>query len=71
MTKKDLIEALKDVPDDLEVTVWADHGQCDFKAEYVTISYISKDEFKNYMMEGTHVDDIENEEDYVKVCQIS
>ena len=71
MKVKELKELLEQFPDDTEVTVWADHGQTDFKCEYVSKSYIHKDEWCDYMMEGTHPDDVEDEKDYVVVCQIS
>jgi len=71
MKIKDLIERLKEFPDDTEVTVWADHGQLDFKCEYVSKAFIHKDEWEKYMMEGTHSDDIEDKEDYIEICQLS
>ena len=67
----ELIEQLKKFNSHTEVTVWADHGQCDFKCCQAEEAFVSKDEWDSYMMDGTHPDDIEDTNDYVRVCQIS
>jgi len=71
MKVKELIKLLQKFNGDTEVTVWADHGQTDFKCSQAEEAFISKDEWDSYMMEGTHPDDVEDLEDYVRVCQIS
>lgn len=67
----ELMEKLKEFTPETEVTVWADHGQVDFKADQVEKAHIHKDEWDQYMMEGSHPDDIEDPDDYITVCQIS
>jgi len=70
MNVKELIEQLKDFPEDMEVTVYADHGQCDIKTDGACKAHIHKNEWKNFIMEGTHPDDVEDPDDYIIVCQI-
>ncbi|RLA62116.1 MAG: hypothetical protein DRQ78_08270 [Epsilonproteobacteria bacterium] len=36
MTKGDLIERLKSIPDDAKVFMWCDHGQTNFTADTIT-----------------------------------
>ncbi len=70
LTVKELIRELNKFPDDAFVTIYADHGQCSFKVSDVSEVSISKDEWKNYMMDDTHPDDLDKDDEYVVVCQI-
>lgn len=53
MKVKELIKKLQEVNQDLDVRVWADHGQADMKAGYVSVQYSEDDE---YMIEGSYSD---------------
>lgn len=76
MTLNELQENLKflvneGVDGDLQVRVYADHGQVSMSAGGVGIGYIEED---TYMAESVHPDDIENNpedyEDVIKVIEI-
>lgn len=56
MNVKELKEALEGVDDDVEVYVYADHGQDCSAARCASGEYIYLDESENYML---HPDDIE------------
>lgn len=47
MNKAELLEALKDYPDDMQIRVYADHGQCYYKAQEVaSISVLDQEEYE-------------------------
>ena len=46
MTKKELLELLKDVPDDAKIFVWGDHGQQSFVADYINVTDDKCDDIK-------------------------
>lgn len=73
MKVNELIFELQKYPGDTEVTVWADHGQCDFFVVCTEEVLIHKDDLKGYMMESIPVNNVEKDEreDYIKVVQIS
>lgn len=53
---------------DLEVRVYADHGQCSMAADNIYLGWIEQDE---YMAEGIHPDDLEEYPDAIKIIEIS
>lgn len=69
MTVAELIEELKDLPQDLEIVVEADHGQTPMKATWVGVSHVEDKE--EYMMTGLHEEDLEEypEADKIVIIQ--
>jgi len=71
MTVTELIEMLKEMPKDAPVCVYADHGQYTMKATNIGMARISEDEYKKFMMETTHDEDVHDGEKYIMICEIS
>lgn len=53
MKVKDLIEQLSEFDPELDVRVYADHGQCDMPAASTCLAYAIEDE---YMIDGSYYD---------------
>ena len=64
MTVKDLIKQLQKLPQDLKVSVWADHGQSYEIVSDIDISYVSED--RDYARDPEDLEDDENLDDFNK-----
>lgn len=52
---------------DLDVRLYADHGQCSMSAEGVGLSYIEED---SYMADTLNPEDLGGYDDYIEVIEI-
>lgn len=66
MTKKELIEHLKDIPDDTQIRLIADHGQIPMKLTGCGYGYIEED---SYMPEERDAEELEGDELKVLVLE--
>lgn len=74
MKLKELKERIQEITDegfseDTEILVYADHGQTEIKAGYVSVAYCEDD--KEYYPDMIHEDDLSEAEDYDIVIVIS
>lgn len=69
MNAGDLRELLKDVPAEMVVAVYADHGQDCCRANSAGITNVSSIEYSD--MEEIHDEDLHHYEDYDKVFEIA
>lgn len=66
MKVKELIEKLKGLPEDLEVCVWADHGQVTYKAD--SLSRVYAEDITEYHMEtSSDPDDFESPTEVLEI----
>lgn len=72
MTLNELMDELQDLKDsgvsgDIQVRVWADHGQSSMRCGGAYTTYIEEDE---YVSETIHKDDLEDYPDAIQVVEI-
>jgi len=70
MTVEELMKELAKIPKNLPVCIYADHGQSTMKAFSVKKEKVCAEDFDNFMMDTVHPDDIEDDSNYIEICQI-
>jgi len=72
MTAKELITRLSALENlDIEIVVYADHGQSTMKANGCGITHVDIDDAKNWTMDTVHEDDMYEDVEYVDFFEIS
>lgn len=72
MKVKDIIKKLQSLDEELDVYVYADHGQTFIKCDSIEEEFIDSDDRGDYMMDSViDPDEIDEYESVSKICVIS